>query len=47
MRLLWRAVHVDVITRRKGVCICIMMGEVPLWGIEFRVQGAACRCKAN
>ena len=23
------------------------MGEVPLWGIEFRVQGAGCRCKAG
>ena len=47
MKLLWRAVHVDVITRRrrKGVCIC--MGEVLLWGIEFRVQGAGCRCKAS
>ena len=45
MSLLWRAVLVDVITWRKGVCIC--MGEVPLSGIEFRVQGAGCRCKAS
>ena len=25
----------------------ICTGEVPLWGIEFRVQGAGCRCKAS
>ena len=25
----------------------IWMGEVPLWGIGSRVQGAGCRCKAS
>ena len=29
--------------RRMRIC----MAEVPLWGIEFRVQGAGCRCKAS
>ena len=30
---------------QRSMRIC--MGEVPLWGIEFRVQGAGCRCKAS
>ena len=30
---------------QRSMRIC--MGEVPLWGTEFRVQGAGCRCKAS
>ena len=30
---------------QRSMRIC--MGEVPLSGIEFRVQGAGCRCKAS
>ena len=31
----------DAAQRSMRIC----MGEVPLWGIEFRAQGAGCRCK--
>ena len=30
---------------QRSMRIC--MGEVPLWGIEFRVQGAGCRMQVQ
>ena len=52
MGLLWRAVHVHgpysyrcYNAAQRSMHICT--GEVPLWDIEFRVQGAGCRCKAS
>ena len=33
------------IAAQRSMRIC--MGELPLWGIELRVQGAGCRCKAS
>ena len=44
MSLLWRAVQVDVMTRRKGVCAYAWVRcRYGVWNSGCRVQGAGCK----